>query len=99
MASRVTGEDIKKINDLYIKEKSYAEVARQTGFSPATVKKYVIPDYVPIEAMNIKRFTPEDMPVIFGVHLFRGVDNYGELCVLSKEEKDEIYELQKEVSI
>lgn len=99
MANRVTGEDIKKINDLYIKEKSYAEVARQTGFSPSTVKKYVIDGYMPIEEKEIKRFSPEDMPVIFGAYLFRGIDNYGDLCVLSEKEKEEIYELQKEVSI
>lgn len=99
MANRVTAEDIKKINEIYCKEKSYAEVARQTGFSPSTVKKYVITDYVPEEELEIKRFSKEDMPVIFGVYLFRGIDNYGELCELSEEEKKEIYELQKEVSI
>ena len=100
MASKVTTDDVKKINELYYKFKSYAEVARQTGFTAATVKKYVVKDWVPINEENIRKFDmSKDMPVIFGTYLFRGVDNYGDLCVLSEEEKEEIYELQKEVSI
>ena len=41
MASKVTNEDILRINELYYKHKTYAEVARQTGFAASTVKKYV----------------------------------------------------------
>lgn len=100
MANKVTNNDIQKFNELYYKVKSYAEVARQTGFTAATVKKYIIKDWAPIQEENIRRFDPQkDMPPIFGTFLFRGVDNYGDLCVLSDEEKAEIYELQKEVSI
>ena len=41
MASKVTNEDILRINELYYKHKTYAEVARQTGFAASTVKKYI----------------------------------------------------------
>ena len=100
MANKVTTDDVKVINELYYKFKSYAEVARQTGFTAATVKKYVVKDWKPVEEDNIRRFDmAKDMPIIFGTYLFRGVDNYGELCILTPEEKEEIYELQKEVSV
>ena len=46
MANRVTDADKIIINMLYIKEGTYAEVARQTGFAPSTVKKYIVSDYV-----------------------------------------------------
>ena len=46
MASKVTNEDILRINELYYKHKTYAEVARQTGFAASTVKKYVIPNKI-----------------------------------------------------
>ena len=42
MARKVTEEDKILINELYIKLKTYAAVARETGFSPTTVKKYII---------------------------------------------------------
>lgn len=36
---RVTKDDVIKINELYLKHKTYAAVARETGFAPSTVKK------------------------------------------------------------
>ena len=97
--TKITQEDIKRINESYYKLKSYAGVARELGYSAATVKKYVIADYIPEDQRQIKRFTPNDLPLMFGEYLFRDVDNYGELCVLSDEEKEEIKELWKEVGV
>lgn len=37
MANKVTHEDIKKMNRLYLKLKTYAAVSREVGFSPSTV--------------------------------------------------------------
>lgn len=97
--TKITQEDILKINEAYYRLKSYAAVSRELGFSASTVKKYVIADYKPEDQRTIKRFTHMDMPLVFGEYLFRGVDNYGELCVLSAEEKDEIKKLWEEVSV
>lgn len=36
---QVTNEDKKKINELYAISHNYSQVARETGFSPSTVKK------------------------------------------------------------
>ena len=38
-ARRVTDEDIKKMNELYLEIGTYAGVAREVGFSGSTVKK------------------------------------------------------------
>lgn len=91
---KVSHSDIQRINRLYLEYKTYAAVSRETGFSPSTVKKYIIPDFTPIEEVEIKRFEgplPE-----FDSTIFRK-DDWGDLCVLSAEEVDEIKELWKEI--
>lgn len=97
MASRVTQSDIENMNKLYIKYGTYAEVARQTGFSASTVRRYIIKDYKPQEKLVLNKYTGEIPEINF--NLFKGVENWGELCVLSNEEKDEIRELWKELSL
>lgn len=93
----ITHEDIKRINELYIEcGKVYAAVARKTGFSPATVKKYVIKDYVPVNEEEIIRFErplPDFDPTKFRVK------DWGALCELSKDEEKEIKELWKEIEV
>ena len=63
-------EDILRINELYYKHKTYAEVARQTGFSASTVKKYVIPGWAPVATENIIKFNIETLNVLVVVELF-----------------------------
>lgn len=98
--ARVTDKDIENFNVLYIKYGTYAEVARQTGFSPTTVKKYIKSDFVPSVEVETKIFfVSSDFPETFNNEMFEGIDNYGELCVLSEEEKIEIMELWKELAM
>lgn len=100
MASKVTNEDILRINELYYKHKTYAEVARQTGFSAGTVKKYVKPGWQPVVVENIKKFDPSKIPDFQkAVEIFRGVQNYGNLCILTEREQEEIKELWGELAI
>lgn len=83
----INASDIKTINELYLEYGTYAEVARQTGFSPATVKKYVQPNYIPEEKRAYIRFTrplPDFQPDIFRV------EDWGPLCVLSQFERKQI---------
>lgn len=94
----VTPDDIKLFNELYYKYKTFAAVARETGFSAGTVSKYVDRNYKPIDENDIKRFTRDMMPQFDGV-IFHGIENYGELCVLSEDEKAEIRELWKELAV
>ncbi len=41
MRKRVTPEDVKNFHALYEKHGIYAEVARRTGFSASTIRRYV----------------------------------------------------------
>ena len=95
----ITQEKIIEINELYLKIKTYAGVSRALGGSPApaTVKKYIIPNYISKENIKKKIFKKEDLPE-FDVSLFK-IENWGDLCILSKEEIEEMKELWKELSI
>lgn len=100
MANKVTNEDILHINELYYKYKVYAEVARQTGFSASTVKKYVIPGWKPVAVENIIRFDMAQLPDFSTItEIFKDVDNYGDLCILTPREQQKIKGLWKEIAI
>lgn len=99
MAKRVTVDDIRQMNDIYYVHKSYAEVARQTGWSASTVAKYVDKNYLPEEQREIIRFTPTKELEEFSTAIFKGVENLGELCVLSEEEKQEMLIFTRELDI
>lgn len=98
MANRVTSEDVLRINEIYYKTGVYAETARQTGFSASTVKKYVIPGWKPVTTENIIRFELNQIPE-FDDSIFKGVDNYGDLCVLTEREKEEMIKLWEELAV
>lgn len=93
---RVSPDDIIKFNDLYLKLKTYAAVARETGFSASTVKKYIIKDYTLTEQVEKQKFEgelPEFVPEIFRQQ------NWTSFIDMKPEEHEEIKELWKEMSI
>ena len=96
--ARVTNEDILRINEIYYKTHTYAETARQTGFSASTVKKYVIPNWSPIASEEIIKFDINQLPE-FDTSCFVGIKNYGDLCVLTDQEKEEMKILWKELAV
>ena len=96
--ARVTSEDILRMNEIYYKTRVFAEVARQTGFSASTVRKYVDINWKPIENENIIKFDMNDLPE-FDTTCFKGIENYGDLCVLTEREQDEMKELLKELVV
>lgn len=99
MANRVTPDDIKRINELYYVTKVYAEVARQTGFSPSTVKKYVDKNWKPAQKPT-EEFNMNSLPhYSVALEVFKDYEDYGALCELSDEEKKEIKELWTELSV
>ena len=93
----VTQDVIKKMNELYVELGTYAAVARATGFSPGTVKKYIQKDYVPEDQRTIVRYEGTHLPD-WDFKVFRGKD-LGEMCELSDEEVKEIRELWKELDV
>ena len=99
MARRVSVDDIRQMNEIYYQCKSYAETARQTGWSASTVKNYIDVNYKPVIEENKIRFNIEtDLPE-FSTELFNGQPNYGALCVLSEEEKEEIVLMWEELTV
>lgn len=96
----ITQEMIIEMNELYLDIKTYAGVSRALGGSPSpsTVKKYIIPEYTSKKDINKKVFQKDDLPK-FAKDKFLGVDNWGDLCLLSQNEKEEIVLLWNELSI
>lgn len=93
--ARVTDEDKVLINLVYLETGTYAETARRTGFSPSTVKKYIIPNFIPIDTIEKKTFSLDDLPD--GV--IKLPQNLGRLCTLSFNEIEELEEFRKELII
>ena len=98
MAKRVTTDDILIFNKIYYKTKNYTQVARETGFSASTVKKYIDKNWKPVAAENIIKFELKQIPEFDG-SVFKNIDNYGELCVLTEQEKEEMKELWRELAV
>ena len=96
----ITQDTIIEINELYLKIGTYAGVSRALGGSPSptTVKKYIIPEYTSKNNIERKFFHKGDLPE-FVEDIFLGVDNWGDLCRLSENEKEEIMELWNEILI
>ena len=92
----VTQNDIKEMNRLYLELKTYAAVSRATGFSPSTVKKYIIDGFSMVDETQVKRFN-EPLPDL-NTKIFRG-DDWGALCILSEDEQKEIEDLWKEMEV
>lgn len=86
------------MNKIYYKTRIFAEVARQTGFSASTVRKYVDTNWKPVDVENIIRFDMAQLPD-FDSSVFKGIENYGELCVLTEREKEELKVLWGELAV
>lgn len=101
MSTRVNHDDIIKINEAYLRIGTYSGVARELGYSPATVKKYVSLDYVSQDESFIKppsnleelESRLEQAPTAISELKSEGI------LVPTDEEKLEIYKIWGEMSI
>lgn len=99
MANKVTQSDIQVFNELYAEVKTYAEVARRTGFSASTVKKYIVPGY--IKKADVK-FEPVSKELVSSIEDYiapRAVllDPYA--MILTDEEVDGMVSLWEALSL
>ncbi|MDV3427014.1 MAG: hypothetical protein LIR50_07490 [Bacillota bacterium] len=94
MAKRVTDEDIKLMNEAYLLCGTYSGVAKATGWSASTVKKYIIADYKKeAKTLEIEIIIPSVEETI------SSLKNHHELSCLSDEEKQDMKNLWKEVLV
>lgn len=101
MARRlVTDEDKIQFNELYLTCGTYAEVARQTGFSASTVKRYIIPNYVSVNSVaeNAIMFDKE-IKNIEEIDFPNSRTDFYNLFVLSEEEQQQCDLLREEILI
>lgn len=92
----ITQKEIKEINEAYLEIGTYAGVARKLGFSPSTIKKYVIDGYTKVDESKVKHFTgplPEFDPKPFRCRDWR------HLCELSEEEMEEMKSIWEEIEV
>lgn len=97
--ARITEEMKVQINELYYRLGVKAQVARELGISPASVTRYLIPNYVPAAARQIIECnaTPT-IPIDFINALAEGGD-FAELTKLTAAEQTEMEELRKEIYV
>lgn len=97
--ARITEEMKVQINELYYRLGVKAQVARELGISPASVTRYLIPNYVPAAARQVIECnaTPT-IPIDFINALAEGCD-FAELTKLTAAEQAEMEELRKEIYV
>ena len=69
MGKKVTPEEIKKMNELYLIYNTYTGVAKEVGRAPSTVKRYIDPNYLekkekaakPLKEINWENFIGETL--------------------------------------
>lgn len=95
MATKITAEDIIKINELYLKYKVKAQVARELNISPSTVSKYIREGYISTENQE-KIIFDKSIPQV-PIDYFQKNLDWGLLCFLTKEEIEALNKMQWKV--
>lgn len=88
----ITNDMIIEMNNMYSNGKSIKKIAFDLWISPYTVKKYI--KNLKEDKTNITLFN-KPLPK-FDTKIFR-VKNWGDLCVLSEDETEEIRKLWEEI--
>lgn len=97
--ARITEEMKVQINELYYRLGVKAQVARELGISPASVTRYLIPNYVPVASRQvIECDAVPSIPVDFINALCDGGD-FAELTKLTAAEQDEMEKLREEIYV
>lgn len=97
MANRVTEEDIIHMNEEYLKCGTYTGVARRTGFSPSTVRKYIKNDYIPgAQRINLKDSQVHQMNIEENIEFLLRTSH---LSKLSSDELKDLKEVWKSMAV
>ena len=100
---RITPEIAEQINILYLKLGTKAAVAREIGCAASTVSKYIIPNFKLPEERTVYTFEGYVGDSKWLIDIFKTFDDPSarlcELCMLGKNEYEEMRELQKEIYV
>lgn len=99
MAKQVTEEEIILINELYLEWGVKKKVAEIVGRTPATITKYLIPNYVSQKKKTSSQIFDTSKIVPAEELKKMTFAEFAEYCLLSEEEWDSMKELQKEVLV
>ena len=94
MARRVSEEDIKLMNEAYLLCGTYSGVAKATGWSASTVKKYIVSDF---KSESTQKTIEISIPSVEDTITY--LCNHNNLSCLTEEEKKEMKNLWKEVLV
>jgi predicted DNA-binding protein (UPF0251 family) len=97
MATRITAEQIEKINLAYLQCHTYTGAAKAAGVSPSTAKKYIIPNYEPPRS-NIETILI-CAPAIVEISPFTTPEQIYKATELTEEEVEAMSMLWKELRI
>ena len=90
--AKTSPEMIEKINELYYVIGVKSQVAKQLGVSPATVAKYIDPNYIPKKVKFEDIVLPEDL----SIEIFQ--QEWVDILKISKAEMAAINEFRKELN-
>lgn len=100
---KITPEIAEQINELYLEVGVKKRVAEIIGCSPSTVSKYIIPGYVSKKERKTYTFDGYVGDSEWMIEIFTTLGNAGHqlcnLCMLGKNEWEEMKELQKEIYV
>lgn len=103
MAKRITDEQKEMINELFLEYGVKKKVAEIMGISPASVARYIVPNYVSKKERKTYTFEGYVGDSKWLIDIFKTFDDPGarlcELCMLGKNEWEEMRELRKEIFI
>lgn len=97
MANRITDEQIRIINEEYLRCHTYSGAAKAAGCSPSTAKKYIIPTFEAGASVS-SDYNIEPIPVE-AIEKFTDAFMIYKATELTDKEKEELKTFWKEIRI
>lgn len=101
MGKKITDEQKEQINELYFENKNKSLTARLLGISPASVARYIVPNYIPKDQRVMRVFSGRPSIISMDkINSFDGAANIGYFFThIIEDEKEDMEKLQKEIFI
>ena len=99
--TKITDEIKEQINELYFENKNKSLTARLLGISPASVARYIVPNYIPKDQRVVEVFSGRPSVISFDkIASFDGAADIGYFFThMTEDEQEDMKKLQKEIFI